>query len=397
MESIWTLGPGFTLEKSFAHICFSLASLVLSESFVDVLHSIRVSLSDWILLVAHKLWLTVFDWWDVQALRLVIVAWLCLRTDRWRFRVINDVTVWTSWSSSSMRIELPEHLAWTALSFVVDCLDFVLLSCRLLSSSRKFILVSWSCLFIEIILAHHDLRILFTDIVVRVASTYITKSVLSSSHSLMDMHKLHDRLRDLSLFALQLSHWFTVRHSELLTHLFFLSRVAWYLSLLALIVVESTYLCSSLILIIVLHLEVKLMLNSQVIIFCNTAGIIEVQMSTVEEGVWVSGWCLLVAQVTICDSSLLIWIRIRIILILLAWKSLNITLTMNLIWNRSTRSTNCLLIKSQYLWFHEIVSCLLWLPWLNFVLGHLEFILSLFKMICSLHQMRKIVVASKTT
>lgn len=66
------------LEESFADVGLALATLVLSESLVDVLHCTRAALHDLASFVVGKLALALLDWRDVQALRLVVVAGLCL-------------------------------------------------------------------------------------------------------------------------------------------------------------------------------------------------------------------------------------------------------------------------------------------------------------------------------
>lgn len=72
------------------------------------------------------------------------------------------------------------------------------------------------------------------------------------------------------------------------------------------------------------------------IVLRNGAGIVEVQMSTVQERVRVSSGSLLVAQVSVSSGSL---VRIGIgvfVSVLLSWESLKVTLRVDLVWKRAT-------------------------------------------------------------
>lgn len=355
-----------------------------------VLHSTDVGLAHLAWLVAHELVLVLLDRRDVAILGLELIAWLSLGA-YWRgFSLVDEVSVWTFRSTRSL-VELSKHLAWTALILLIDWLDLVLRG-SLLPSTIEFLHTGvWmsSPLLVELIRhSHHDLRVLLADVVVRVACTGVAEPVvLSCSHSLVNLHELHDWLWNLCLFALEISHGVIVWHSQLSALLFFLSWANWCVHLLSIFLIKGTHLSS----LILVKLEVELI--ELVIVLRNGAGIVEVQMSTVQERVRVSSGSLLVAQVSVGGCSLVrigIWVFLGV---LLSRESLQVTLRVDLIWKRATSwSTYWLLSQSQDLRLHVV---LLLLSWVNFLLGHLELILSTLEMVCSLHQVRQVGVASE--
>jgi hypothetical protein len=73
---------------------------------------------------------------------------------------------------------------------------------------------------------------------------------------------------------------------------------------------------------ILLQLEIELV--KHVVILGDAAGIVEVEMSSVQEGIWVSRRGLLVAEVAIGDGSLLVGVGVGIILVLLGWEPLHV-------------------------------------------------------------------------
>jgi hypothetical protein len=73
---------------------------------------------------------------------------------------------------------------------------------------------------------------------------------------------------------------------------------------------------------ILLQLEIELV--KHVVILGDAAGIVEVEMSSVQEGIWVSRRGLLVAEVAIGDGSLLVGVGVGIIWVLLGWEPLHV-------------------------------------------------------------------------
>ena len=104
----------------------------------------------------------------------------------------------------------------------------------------------------------------------------------------MYVHQLHDWLRDLGLTALQVGERVVKRQSKFLIFLFF-SRLARAVSVL---LVKGTHLGT-------LVLQVVAELVKVLVVFGNAAGVVEVEVGTVQESVGVACWRLLVAKVSV--------------------------------------------------------------------------------------------------
>lgn len=86
-------------------------------------------------------------------------------------------------------------------------------------------------------------------------------------------------------------------------------------------------------------LQLLMELVKHVVVLSDAACVVQVQMSAVQKRVRVASRSLLIAQVTVCHSSLLVVVGVRIVVVLLSWESLQVARAVNLTWNLASRST----------------------------------------------------------